>query len=109
MRIVLTNVPSGKGKTIAQLLIQERLAACVNLYPIRSFYRWEGQVCDDAEETLLIKVGVKRLDALRSRLLEVHPYDLPEIVAIPVDSEASLEAYIRWVQAETPPTQPDEG
>ena len=66
-----------------------------------SHYRWEGELCTDEEDTLLIKVSAERVSALTKRLAELHPYDLPEILALNIDAENSLAAYIEWVQRET--------
>ncbi|MCP4870542.1 MAG: divalent-cation tolerance protein CutA [Proteobacteria bacterium] len=101
MRIVLSNLPPDHADAIATALVQERLAACVNLLPVTSVYRWEGAICRDPEVTALIKVRADGVDALRERLLELHPYDLPEIVVIPVQATGSLTAYIDWVRTES--------
>ncbi len=103
MRVVLSNLPPEAADSIASTLVQERLAACVNLLPVTSIYRWEGKICRDPEVTALIKVRADGVDRLRARLQELHPYDLPEIVALPVDAAGSLAAYVDWVRAETDP------
>lgn len=85
------------ARTIAETLVGERLAACVNrLPPIQSTYRWEGKVTTDTEELLLIKTTADRFEALRARLLAIHPYDLPELIAVPV--ERGHPAYLDWVR-----------
>lgn len=77
---------------------RERLAACVNRLPgIRSTYRWQGVVTTDSEELLLIKTTARRFDALKTRLLELHPYELPELLAVPVAH--GHDAYLDWVRA----------
>ncbi|NUN13088.1 MAG: divalent-cation tolerance protein CutA [Myxococcales bacterium] len=101
MRIILTNLPANMGVQVARTLVEERLAACVNLLGVRSFYRWNGVIADDSEETLFIKVSADRVSALRTRLLELHPYELPEILVLEVDAEQSLQQYIHWVRSET--------
>ncbi len=74
------------------------LAACVNLLPgIRSIYAWQGEIQRDAEVMLLIKTSTARFVALTQRLPELHPYDLPEIIAIPVSH--GLPPYLEWVLA----------
>lgn len=98
MRVVLCNCPVDAGPGIARQLVEERLAACVNLIPVRSVYVWEGAVQDDAEITLVIKVSEEKLPALRARILELHPYQLPEIVALTVDTGSSHPAYVAWVR-----------
>ncbi len=86
------------AQRIAEALVQERLAACVNHLPgINSTYRWDGAVTTDSEALLLIKTTAARLEALTARLLELHPYDLPELIAVPV--ERGHVAYLEWVRA----------
>ena len=81
---------------IAQTLVAELLAACVSLQPAtRSVYRWEGEVQAEAELLLMIKTSAERLEALTARLAAIHPYELPEIVAVPVT--AGLNGYLDWV------------
>ncbi len=90
---------------IATALVEARLAACVNvLPPMRSTYRWEGRVTSDTEVLLIAKTTDGQLDALIRRLRELHPYTLPEIVALPV--AGGLPAYLDWVAAETGPAPP---
>jgi periplasmic divalent cation tolerance protein len=101
MRLVLSNLPPADADRIASALVEERLAACVNLLPVTSVYRWKGEVCREPETTALIKVAEEGLDALKARLLELHPYELPEILALPIDAAASLAAYVQWVRDET--------
>ncbi len=105
MRIVLSNIAPEAADDVARTLIERRLAACVNLTPIRSVYRWEGAVHVDPEVTLMIKVSESGLDTLVATLQTLHPYDLPEIVVLPVDVDRSLDAYVDWVRAETGPVE----
>ncbi len=101
MRIVLSNLPPEHAESIASTLVEERLAACVNLLPVTSVYRWKGEICRDPEVTALIKVRADGLERLRERLRELHPYELPEIVALPVDAAGTLAEYVEWVRAES--------
>jgi periplasmic divalent cation tolerance protein len=88
---------SACAQTIAEALVSERLAACVNRLPgISSTYRWQGTVTTDSEELLLIKTTAGRFDALKTRLLELHPYELPELIAVPV--ALGHPAYLDWVR-----------
>lgn len=103
MKLVLSNLPPDAAESIASTLVQERLAACVNLLPVTSVYRWDGAIQRDAEVTALIKVRAEGVDALRARLVELHPYDLPEVLALPIDAAGSLGAYVDWVRAESTP------
>jgi periplasmic divalent cation tolerance protein len=87
---------------LAEALVERRLAACVNVMaPCRSVYRWQGQLADEAEVPLLIKTDSDRYTALEAAIRELHPYELPEIVA--VDIAQGLPAYLDWVTAETRP------
>lgn len=87
---------------IARTLVEERLAACVNQVPgVASTYRWQGEIHDDAEVLLLIKTSRERFDALRTRLLELHPYELPELIALDIaDGHAP---YLDWLRSEIAP------
>ncbi|MEO7404592.1 MAG: divalent-cation tolerance protein CutA [Burkholderiales bacterium] len=102
--LVLTNCPDAQcAERIARALIEARLAACVNLLaPCRSIYRWEGKVEDATEVPLLIKTTADRYDALEGTIRALHPYDVPEIIALPIT--ASLPAYLGWIEAQTRPT-----
>jgi len=99
--LVLTNVPDADlARSIAQALVDERLAACVNiLAPCHSVYRWQGAVEEADEVPLLIKTAQDRYAALQARLKELHPYDVPEILAWRPD--AGWPAYASWVIGET--------
>ena len=85
---------------IARTLVEERLAACVNRLPdIKSTYRWQGEIHEDNEVLLVIKTTGERLDALRERLAELHPYALPELVAMEIAD--GLPAYLEWLAKES--------
>lgn len=85
---------------IARALVDERLAACVNLLPgITSVYRWEGAVETDEEVLLLAKTAPARVQALIARIVELHPYDVPEVVAL--EAAGGLPAYLEWIASET--------
>lgn len=95
--VVLTTVPTGsKGVEIGRTLVEERLAACVNvLAPMTSIYRWRGAIEREAEQQMIIKTTRGRVRALQSRLSVLHPYELPEFLVLAVaDSSA---AYFEWV------------
>ena len=99
--LVLTNLPDrAAAERLADLLVGKRLAACVNiLAPCRSVYRWNGAVQHDEEHPMLIKTTAERYPELEKALRAGHPYELPEIVAVPI--ERGLPAYLEWVAAET--------
>jgi periplasmic divalent cation tolerance protein len=99
--LVLTNLPDrAAAERLADLLVEQRLAACVNiLAPCRSVYRWKGAVQRDEEHPMLIKTTAERYPELEKALRAGHPYELPEIVAVPI--ERGLPAYLDWVAGET--------
>lgn len=101
--LVLTNLPDrAAAERLADAVIGKNLAACVNiLAPCRSIYRWKGVVQHDEEHPMLIKTTHERYSALEQALREGHPYELPEIIAVPI--ERGLPAYLEWVAAETKP------
>ncbi len=95
--VVLVTTPSAeKAAEIARALVEEKLAACGNIVPaIRSIYWWEGKVQDDQEALLILKAPRKRFEELRDRVLALHPYQVPEVIALPI--EAGHDAYIDWI------------
>jgi periplasmic divalent cation tolerance protein len=101
--LVFTNLPDrGAAEQLADMLIDRQLAACVNiLAPCRSVYRWKGAVQHDEEHPMLIKTTAECYPALEQALRGAHPYELPEIIAVPI--ERGLAAYLDWVAAETRP------
>ncbi len=100
IRVVFVSIPREEAAPFARALVEERLAACVNIVPkMESFYRWEGKVLSDSEALLIVKTTKGRFDALRKYIEERHPYDLPEIVALPVSE--GLPDYLAWVSDQT--------
>jgi periplasmic divalent cation tolerance protein len=101
--IVLTNCPDVEvADRIARTLVEQKLAACVNRMPaVDSVYRWQGAVERTVEVPLLIKSTRERLPEVQEAIRALHPYEVPEILAIPV--VAGLPAYLRWVVDETQP------
>lgn len=99
--IVLTNMPDeASAYALAATLVEQRLAACVNIHaPCRSVYRWQGMIEDAEEVPMLIKTTRSRVAALQAAILAAHPYELPEIIAVPIES--GLPAYLHWVGVET--------
>ena len=102
--LVLTNLPDrAAAEKLADVLIAQRLAACVNiLAPCRSVYRWKGAVQHDEEHPMLIKTTAERYPALERAIRAGHPYELPEIVAVPIGR--GLPAYLEWIAAESADT-----
>lgn len=99
--IVLTTLPAdADGAAFARHLVEERLAACVNLSaPMESIYRWEGSIESESERQLVIKTSRDRVVALWDRVRELHPYDMPEFLVIPIVD--GNDAYLRWVAEST--------
>jgi len=99
--VTLCTVPDREtGERIAEALVQEQLAACVNLLPgVASMYRWQGKVEKAQECLLIIKTGVSRFDVLRRRIASLHPYKVPEIIALPIIH--GDKAYLNWISEST--------
>jgi len=94
MPTVYITAPRETAPELAQTLVEERLAACVNRVDCESTYRWEGDVHDDKETILLAKTTAERYDALRNRVLEEHPHDVPCIERF--EEEDVLAAFAAW-------------
>jgi periplasmic divalent cation tolerance protein len=101
IRTVLVTAPNvDVGADLARRLVDARLAACVNVVPgVRSIYRWEGEVHEDTEAVLIIKTAAGRCEELASRIEELHPYDLPEVLVFAATGGSAR--YLAWVEAET--------
>ena len=105
--LVLTNLPDQtSAQSMAESLVADHLAACVNiLAPCRSVYRWQGRIEDAPEIPLLIKTTAARYAALEAAIRAGHPYELPEIIAVPIAH--GLPEYLNWVASETLDELPD--
>jgi periplasmic divalent cation tolerance protein len=103
--IVITNINDrAAAVALAAHLVEQRLAACVNVMaPCESFYRWQGRIERAEEVPLLIKTTTERYSALEAAIRQRHPYELPEIVAVPIG--CGLPEYLGWVAAETAITE----
>ena len=99
--IILTNLPDREAALrLARELVAQRLVACVNvLAECTSIYRWRGEVETAAEVPVLIKTRAERYAEIEAAIRSLHPYELPEIIAVPV--ERGLEEYLQWVSSET--------
>lgn len=98
--VVLCTCPDEEtAGALAAGLVEERLAACVNILPaIRSIYRWQGETCDDAEALMVIKTTAEAFAAVQDWLIDAHPYDTPEVIALPVAAGSAV--YLGWVTGE---------
>lgn len=99
--VVFMTAPDGESAgRIAHNLVEEGLVACVNIVPgVRSIYRWEGKLCDDSEVLCLCKTRAEKFAAVRERISSLHPYSVPEIIAVPLT--AGSAAYLDWVARST--------
>jgi periplasmic divalent cation tolerance protein len=98
--VLVTCGSEEEGLKIAHALVEERLAACVNLVsPIRSIYRWEGKIWDEKEWLLIIKTQTVRVEDLEKRVKSLHSYSVPEIIALPIEKGSS--SYLNWVKEMT--------
>jgi periplasmic divalent cation tolerance protein len=104
--LVLTTCPGSiTAKKIANDLVLEKLAACVQVIPgVQSFFRWVGKVDNSEEILLIIKTTSDRYPQLESRIAALHPYELPEIITLPING--GLEGYLKWIEANTTPDRP---
>jgi len=105
--VVLVTVDTEeRARAIAETLVSERLVACVNLFPVQSIYTWQGEVQQETEWQLLLKTDLNRFADLEAKLQEMHPYEVPEILALPI-LRGSL-AYLNWVGAQVAAIEGDE-
>lgn len=103
--VVMVSCPTAEvAASLASALVGERLAACGNILPgMRSIYRWQGAIQDDPEALLLLKTHRGRVDALNARVAALHPYQVPEAIALPV--VAGLGPYLTWVTEQVTPLE----
>lgn len=101
LRVVLCNAPPDQAEGIARAVLEKRLAACVNILPgVVSLYWWQGELCRDAESTLLIKTRADLVAPLTDAIRAAHPYDVPEVIALPLQAGEGNAAYAAWVRSE---------
>lgn len=101
--VILCTCPDeDTARRLAASMVSEKLAACANVLPgLTSVYQWQGQIETDPESLLIIKTAADRREALTERLAALHPYDVPEVIALPI--EAGLPSYLQWLTDETRP------
>ncbi len=98
--VLITASQEDEAATIAKTLIDERLAACVNIVKdIRSLYRWQGAVEDEGEVLMVVKTQARLFENLKSRVQQLHSYSVPEIIALPIVK--GFENYVQWIKEET--------
>lgn len=97
--VMVTATDIQEARAIAQVLLDAKLAACVSIMPIHSIYRWQGEVQQAEECQLLIKTDLAKFEAIQSKVQEVHSYEVPEIIALPILNGSS--AYLKWIAEQT--------
>ena len=93
--IVITTTNIENAKAVASSLVKERLAACVQMSNINSVYEWDGEVCNDQEVLMFIKTRESLFDSVKTKIEEIHAYDLPEIIRVKIDD--GNEGYLKWI------------
>jgi periplasmic divalent cation tolerance protein len=93
--VLVTASSQSEAETIAQTLVQDRLAACVNFMPIRSVYTWKGEVHHDEEWQLVIKTDLNQFEALEAKVRSIHSYEVPEVIALPLVNGSP--PYLAWI------------
>jgi periplasmic divalent cation tolerance protein len=99
--IILSTAGEEEGPSIAEVLVRDRFAACVNITGVNSFYRWKGELCRDREALMIIKTTRDRTEAVMTRIRELHSYELPEMIVIPITG--GYTPYLQWLFEETRP------
>ena len=97
--IYITTKDEDEAKRIGKALVNERLAACVNIHPIESIYRWEGRIQEEAEVAMFVKTKAKLVDEVIKRVKELHSYEVPCIVALSI--EKGYPDYLKWIEEST--------
>ena len=97
--VFITAPDRESGKKIARHILERRLAACVNMSPVSSMYWWDGKIEEADEVLLIVKTSADRLDELIKEVRSVHPYQVPEVIALPISG--GYREYLKWVERET--------
>lgn len=97
--VLVTASSQDEALRLADHLVQTSLAACVNFFPVQSVYRWQGQLHHDSEWQLVIKTRLEHLPEIEASLRELHSYEVPEVIALPIVGGSS--AYLEWLTAQT--------
>ncbi|NMB78471.1 MAG: divalent-cation tolerance protein CutA [Methanomicrobiales archaeon] len=97
--VIYSTVPPSRSRDLAGRLLEKNLVACVNITPVRSLFRWNGESCDEEEHLLIMKTRSDLADEVIRALKAMHPYEVPEIIALPVI--AGYVPYLNWVREQT--------
>ena len=98
MRLIISTAPAEAAPELARTLVEQKLAACVNIVPqVQSIYVWENQLQDDRESMMWIKTTAAAAKPLVEELRKLHPYDVPEIICVEIDQDSSSQPYLQWI------------
>ncbi|MDD3136164.1 MAG: divalent-cation tolerance protein CutA [Methanoregula sp.] len=97
--VMFCTAPATASEPIARMLIDRRLVACVNVQPVQSYYRWQGEFCNDAEHLLIMKTTREKAVDVIAAIRAAHSYEIPEIIVLPII--AGYTPYLSWVVQET--------
>lgn len=97
--VILCTAPPDQSEDIADVLIEEKLAACVNITGVKSYFRWKGESSLEKEDLLIIKTRKMNIKEIISRITELHSYEVPEIIALPIIE--GYGEYLKWIEEET--------
>lgn len=98
MKLVISTIPNTEAQQLAQTLVTEKRVACVNILPaVQSIYRWNGELCHDEESILFMKTTNDKVAELITRIKSLHSYEVPEIISLDIDPNASNPDYIQWI------------
>ncbi len=93
--VVLCTAPPDEARIIARALVEERLAACVNIMPVRSYFVWKEELTEEAEELMIIKTAASVVEPLKARIKDLHSYQVPEIIVLPI--REGYQPYLAWI------------
>lgn len=95
--VLVTTASEAQAQEIARVLLLEKLAACINIFPVNSLYIWQGELTSDDEWQLLIKTNLNQFDLLSQKIKELHTYEVPEIIALPIINGS--KSYLNWIDS----------
>jgi periplasmic divalent cation tolerance protein len=98
-KVVLVTAPEKDSTKIAKMLVEKKLAACVNIISVQSIYRWKEKVESERENLLVIKTKISRIEQLKIAVKDIHPYEVPECIILPI--EDGLSSYLNWIEEST--------
>jgi len=98
-KVVFVTISEKDSGRIAKVLVERKLAACINILSVQSIYRWNGKIEDEREHLLIIKTSESKIEQLKETIKEIHPYEVPECIVLPI--EDGLPAYLNWINEST--------